>query len=162
MQCLSITSTEEILIRNIIRDYMRDVCPGTRNSEKQLLFQKQPPDMFYNKRCSWKLRKVHRKTSVPESLFKNETLVQVFSCEFCEIFKNTILTKQLRVTVSGIFTCYLSIHMKNNTLIRFNHGWIVTIKIFTCWPWKMLLSSKTFLLFRKAFYNFNQCRNNYS
>ena len=31
--------------------------------------QKQPPEVFYEKRCSWKFRKIHRKTPVPESLF---------------------------------------------------------------------------------------------
>ena len=33
------------------------------------LFQKQPPEMFYKKRCSKKFRKIQRKTSVPEHLF---------------------------------------------------------------------------------------------
>ena len=32
---------------------------------------------------------------------KNEALVQVFSCEFREIFKNTIFTEHLWATVSG-------------------------------------------------------------
>ena len=52
------------------------------------------------KRCSFKFRKIDRKTPAPESLFnknagaacnfiKKETLAQVFSCEFCEISKNT-------------------------------------------------------------------------
>ena len=54
-------------------------------------------------RCSVKKNfyKIHRKTPVPRSFFnkvadleaydiiKKETLAQVFSCEFCEIFKNT-------------------------------------------------------------------------
>ena len=35
-------------------------------------FQKQPPDMFLNKRCSWKYRKIHRKIPVPECLFFNK------------------------------------------------------------------------------------------
>ena len=30
--------------------------------------QKQPPEVFYNKRCSQNLRKIHRKTPVSESL----------------------------------------------------------------------------------------------
>ena len=50
---------------------------------------------YYDKFC-----RIHKKTSVPESLFlaklnlqtcsfiKNEALVQVFSCEFCKIRKN--------------------------------------------------------------------------
>ena len=32
-------------------------------------FQKQPPDVFCNKRCFYKFHKIHRKTPVPESLF---------------------------------------------------------------------------------------------
>ena len=49
---------------------------------------------------------IHRKTPVPESrpeacnFIKKETLTQVFSCQFCEIFKNTFLTEHLRVTAS--------------------------------------------------------------
>ena len=31
--------------------------------------QKQPPEMFYKKICSKKLYKIHRKTSVTQSLF---------------------------------------------------------------------------------------------
>ena len=31
--------------------------------------QKQPPEMFYKKRCSEKYHKIHRKAPVPESLF---------------------------------------------------------------------------------------------
>ena len=34
---------------------------------------------------------------------KNETLVQTFSCEFCEIFKNTYFIKHLRVTASALY-----------------------------------------------------------
>ena len=40
---------------------------------------------------------------VPESLLiKKETLAQVFSCEFCEIFRKTYFTEHLRTTASGI------------------------------------------------------------
>ena len=49
------------------------------------------------------------KRSVPEPFFNKvagvawnsinkETLAQVFSCEFCEIFKNTYFTEHLRTT----------------------------------------------------------------
>ena len=34
----------------------------------------------------------------PETLLKKETLAQVFSCEFCEIFKNTFFKEHLRTT----------------------------------------------------------------
>ena len=51
------------------------------------------------------IHKIHGKTSVPESIFdklqawgnfiKKETLAQLFSCEFCQISKNTFLTEHL-------------------------------------------------------------------
>ena len=59
-----------------------------------------------------KIRRIHRKTPVPDSLFKwsygshlptllkKETLTQVFSCEFCEIFKNIFFTEHLRASAS--------------------------------------------------------------
>ena len=54
----------------------------------QVFLQKQPPEVFCGKRCS-------------ECKFiKNETLQQVFFCEFCKIFKNTIFTEHLSVTAS--------------------------------------------------------------
>ena len=37
-------------------------------------------------------------TSATGLQLKKETLVQVFSCEFCEIFKNTIFTEHIRMT----------------------------------------------------------------
>ena len=33
-------------------------------------------------------------------LYQKETLTQVFSCKFCEIFKNTFFTEHHRVTVT--------------------------------------------------------------
>ena len=38
------------------------------------------------------------------NFIKKETLSQVFSCEFCEIFKNTFFTKHLWETASAICT----------------------------------------------------------
>ena len=31
--------------------------------------QKQPPEAFCKKMCSWKFHKIHRKTTVPETFF---------------------------------------------------------------------------------------------
>ena len=45
---------------------------------------------------------------MPESLFfwrltpKKEAMTQVFSCEFCKVFKNTFLYKTPPVTASGL------------------------------------------------------------
>ena len=73
--------------------------------------KKYPPEVFCKKMC-WKFREIYRKTLVPESLFltklqasacnfiKVETLAQVFSCEFCEIFKNTFFYKTPPVAAS--------------------------------------------------------------
>ena len=58
--------------------------------------QKQPSEVFFEKRCSCKFKR----KPLCQSLFleescrlcnfiKKETLAQVFSCEFCEISKNT-------------------------------------------------------------------------
>ena len=52
----------------------------------------------------WKFRKIHRKTPMPGSkacnVIKKETLAQVFSCEFCEISKNTFFAEHLWTTAS--------------------------------------------------------------
>ena len=69
--------------------------------------EKQPPEAFCKKMCCWKFHKIHRKTPMPKTLLKKrlwpqacnfikkETLVQVFSCEFCEISKNTFFTEHI-------------------------------------------------------------------
>ena len=57
--------------------------------------QRKPPEVVCKKNRSQKFRKIHRKTHVPE------TVVQVFSCEFCKISKNTFSAEHLRTTASG-------------------------------------------------------------
>ena len=61
------------------------------------------------KRCSYIFRKIHRKTPVPGFLClrlatllrkRLETLAPVFSCEFCEIYKNIFFTEHLWATAS--------------------------------------------------------------
>ena len=45
--------------------------------------------------------KIHRINGlIPATLFKEEALVQVFSCEFCEISKNTFLQRTPLVAAS--------------------------------------------------------------
>ena len=39
------------------------------SKKKLFTVQKQPPEVFYIKRCSQKFDKIHRKTPVPESLY---------------------------------------------------------------------------------------------
>ena len=61
---------------------------------------KDPPN---NVNC--KDRSSHRRCSVRKvfacNFIKKESLAQVFSCEFCEISKNTFLTEHLRATTSA-------------------------------------------------------------
>ena len=68
----------------------------------QCNIQKEPPEVFYNKKCYEKFHKIHRKhlyqclfflffNKVYKNCIKKETLIQVLSCEFCEIYPNTFL-----------------------------------------------------------------------
>ena len=41
---------------------------------------------------------------ISATLLKTEILAQAFSCEFCEIFKNTFFTEHLRTTASVTIT----------------------------------------------------------
>ena len=45
-------------------------------------------------------RKTQENTGQACNFIKKESLAQVFSCEFCEISKNTFFTEQLRTTAS--------------------------------------------------------------
>ena len=69
---------------------------------------KQPPEAFHKKGVLKNLAKFTGK-KLYQSLFliklqgnfiKKETLAQVFSCEFYEIFKNTFFTEHLQTTAS--------------------------------------------------------------
>ena len=67
-----------------------------------------------------KFLNIHRKETVLESLFNrvaglkvcnfikrdSDTATQVFSCEYCEIFKSTYSEENLRTTASGIPASY--------------------------------------------------------
>ena len=76
--------------------------------------QKQPPEVIYKKRVLKNLNSVEKmflkisqnlqeSTCARVSFFnfiKKEALAQVFSCEFCEIFKNIISADHIRATAS--------------------------------------------------------------
>ena len=62
--------------------------------------QKQPSEVFRKKRCSLEFRNIHKKTLMFETLF-NKAPTQMFSCEYCEIFKNTYFEKHLRTAASN-------------------------------------------------------------
>ena len=50
---------------------------------------------------------------------KKETLAQVFSCEFCEIFKNTFCTEHLRTTAPEVFFKFLNVFI-SSTYLKLN------------------------------------------
>ena len=55
--------------------------------------QKQPPDLFYQNRCSWKFCKIHGKTPVPESFFNKATGLwhRYFSVNFAKFLSTPFL-----------------------------------------------------------------------
>ena len=69
--------------------------------------QRQPSKVFCEKMYSRKFRKFHRKTpglsfSIKLQAFRptKETPTQLFSCEICEIYKNTFFEENLRTAAS--------------------------------------------------------------
>ena len=66
-------------------------------------FQKQPLEMFYKKPFFKISQYWLENTCVGVSdlqLFWKETPTQLFSCEYCEIFKNTYFEEHLRTATS--------------------------------------------------------------
>ena len=72
---------------------MRKVMVGQQIERMFML--KYPSEGFFKRRCYEKFRKIYMKTSDGISLL-------VFSCEFCEILKNTLFAEQHRTTASII------------------------------------------------------------
>ena len=54
-------------------------------------------------------KKTHYRSSRPEVFCKKETLAEVFSCEFCEIFKNTLCYRTLLVAASVIIRVWVNV-----------------------------------------------------
>ena len=68
--------------------------------------------MVLVKKCSTRLKdgtpEVFYKKAVPEGLqlYQKETPIQVFPCEYCEIFKNTYSEENLRLFASDYTSSY--------------------------------------------------------
>ena len=79
------------------------------------------PELFYKKVLSEISQNSQKNTcarvSEPEAwnFIKKETLAQLFSCEFCEISRNTFFTKHFRVTSAGLNPLMSGVHY---TIIR--------------------------------------------
>ena len=68
----------------------------------KLFLLKQPPEVFCEKVVLRNFAKFTGKHLCQSLFFNNvaETLAQVFSCEFCEISKNTFFKEHIRKTAS--------------------------------------------------------------
>ena len=81
-------------------DYLQQLFRG--GTPSIALHQKQPPEVFWKKRSFSKF--CHQNGLVPEpwacNFIKKETLVQVFSWEFCKISKNTFFRDYLWTNAS--------------------------------------------------------------
>ena len=73
-------------------------------SRSTFVCKKQSSGVFCKKGVLRNFAKIHRKIPVPQAcnFIKKETQAQVFSCEFCKIFKNTFLYRTLLVAASGL------------------------------------------------------------
>ena len=63
--------------------------------------QKQPPEAFYKKDVLKNFAKFTGKHQYQKLFFKIEALTQLFSCEFYEIFKNTLFKEHLWTAASA-------------------------------------------------------------
>ena len=68
------------------------------------------------------------------NFIKKETLAQVFSCEFCEISKNTFLTEHLRcgcfcfLALVEIYAIFHSVYMSHMSNIRRSLGEVLLVE----------------------------------
>ena len=93
------TLLQEILMKSKLAKYQ--FFRSSYQIPAQFLFvipnwirMKQPPELFYKKRCSQKFSKIQRKTPVPESLFLNRA---------AGLRLQKVFTEQLRATASDLF-----------------------------------------------------------
>ena len=92
--------------------------------------KKQPSEVFYMKKVFLKTFQNSQENTCARVSFvtylqasckfvKKETLTQVFSCEFCKIFKNTFFAEHLR-TVASVFPLHIPLGF--NDLELMNYG----------------------------------------
>ena len=88
-------------VHKVNATYLSDTLKSLRNWSQQ----KQPREVFYIKSCSQ-----------ASNFTKKEILAQVFSYEFCKIYKNTFFTEHPRAT-APITTIDLSKKKKKSTIL---------------------------------------------
>ena len=107
----------KVAIQNFIRKFLKKFS-FSNNGKSLNQHQKQSFRDILSKRCFQKFNKIHRKTSGRLSFLiqlqgstcsciNKETLAQAFSCEFCEISKNTFLHRAPLVAASAAFFFFI-------------------------------------------------------
>ena len=116
---------------------------------------KPPPEVFYRKKAFLKISQNSQKNTYARVSFliklqthacnfiKKETLAQVFSCEFCKIFKKTFFTENFLKTASAIQKRF-SLKMLSNVIVL-----EISLKGLkkTCEIWYCLYTSKVDFLY---------------
>ena len=74
---------------------------STNLAISDIQIEKQPPEIFYKKGVLTNFIKFTRKHLCQSLFFKTKNLTQLFSCKFCEFFKNTFFYKTPRLTASA-------------------------------------------------------------
>ena len=92
-------------------------------------------------------RRSHRRCSVRKRVLRNFAKAQVFSCEFCEISKNTLFTEHVRATASlvrkrKIFSHLLKKSLMENLCVIYVIKWLCAIKNIRKYFIETTLSSK--------------------
>ena len=99
-----------IAILNMLLLLWLGICSSIFQVE---VLQKQSHGCTQWKSYSWKFLKIHRKTLEENSTtLLKKTLAQVFSYEFCEIFKNIFFYRTPPVTASGFVNSYTRVFYK--------------------------------------------------
>ena len=90
------------------------------------LARRRCPKVFC-KKMFLKLRKIHRKTPVLDSLLIKVGDLQVFSCELCEIFKNTYFEEHLQTAISTWHQTISYLEKKLAKFILCKHFWLLLV-----------------------------------
>ena len=109
--------------RSILSLVLLKIFWNFRTTSKKQSTQKQPFSGVLQGRCPEKIHKFHKKTPALESLFNKvsrnkKTPAQVFSCEFCEAFKNTFFTEHLRWSWSLSFKMFYNVGVHKKVFER--------------------------------------------
>ena len=106
------------------------------------IYQKQPPEVFYKKRCSEKFRKFHRKTPVLESLLKKGAGLKAFSEQlfsynssgsyfYSSVLKHRQLIPKTRNIFKTLPNIYNAAFCKNSSQLKavnhFAKSWIIDV-----------------------------------